>query len=84
MSEMRSKDRWREYLISFYIPSLIYFFSSSSWFDITKTTVYANEYSAVVNVGSNSPDREKADKIELAILVTDDATQSGNNEAFSK
>ncbi|XP_042871061.1 cadherin-23-like [Penaeus japonicus] len=53
------------------------------WFDITKTTVYANEYSAVVNVGSNSPDREKADKIELAILVTDDATQSGNNEAFT-
>lgn len=68
----------------FLYPVAYFFFFSSSWFDITKTAVYANEYSAVVNVGSNSPDREKADKIELAILVTDDATQSGNNEAFSK
>lgn len=55
-----------------------------SWFKILETDVNTDDYSAVVYVGPNNPDREKADKVELSIVATDRKTESGTDHTSSK
>lgn len=55
-------------------PSIV-----KDWFKILETDVNTDDYSAVVYVGPNNPDREKADKVELSIVATDRKTESGTD-----
>lgn len=54
------------------------------WFVLGEVVSSYPEHEVKVKIGVTAPDREVADKVELAIIVVDDATEVNGNSSAGK